>query len=521
MLASAIIVFREVLEASLIVGIVMAAARGVAGRGLWVAAGIAGGLVGAGLVALFAEKIADLASGMGQEIFNAAILFAAVLMLGWHNVWMGRHGQELAADAKTLGSAVAAGDRPLYALATVIGLAVLREGAEVVLFLYGIAASDGGGPLPMLGGGAIGVLAGSVAGAALYLGLLRIPMRHLFAVTSALILLLAAGMAASAAAFLVQADLLPTLGDAVWDSSAIIDDQSIAGKALHALLGYVARPAGVQLLFFAATVLVIGGLMRAVRLSPAGAPSARRASFGVVLLAAGLAAGDAQAEFKVRHPLVVEGELELEHNGSVTFDKSKSGRNNGQSYTNEIGYGVTSWWQPEIEGEWAADPGSNLRFEATTFENTFMLTEPGAWWLNLGFFAEYSHAADRNSADSFKFGPLIEKELGRTLLTANLFVAKEVGKNRSDASEFSYALQGRYFINPYFEPGIEAYGQVADFESPGKLADQQHRVGPVFLGTWKPFDIGRVRYEAGYLFGLTRATETGAIRWKLEYEIFF
>src|ERR1700752_4521179 len=156
MIAVAVIVFREVLEASLIVSIVLAASKGTPRRGLWVSGGIALGVLGACIVAGFAAEIAEAVAGMGQELFNAAILFAAVGMLGWHNVWMGRHGKEMAMEASALGREVAAGARPLYALALVVGGAVLREGSEVVLFLYGIAAAGGGGFLNMLGGGTIG-----------------------------------------------------------------------------------------------------------------------------------------------------------------------------------------------------------------------------------------------------------------------------------------------------------------------------------------------------------------------------
>jgi high-affinity iron transporter len=262
MLATLVIVFREVLEAALVIGIVMAATRGVPRRTGWIAGGILGGLLGACFVAGFAETIAQAAAGMGQELFNAAILFLAVAMLGWHNVWMGRHGRELAAEANALGRAVLSGARPLYALAIVVGMAVLREGSEIVLFLYGIAASSQSGAAAMLLGGVLGVASGSAVGALLYFGLLRIPMRHLFAATSGLILLLAAGMAAQGASFLVQADLLPALSQQLWDTSFLVSDGSIPGRILHALFGYVAQPSGIQALFWIGTVAVIAGLMR-------------------------------------------------------------------------------------------------------------------------------------------------------------------------------------------------------------------------------------------------------------------
>ncbi len=84
MFGTAVIVFREMLEAALIVGIVAAATRDVPKRGRWIVAGVLCGLLGAAIVAGFTDRISQLASGVGQEIFNASVLGIAVLMLGWH-----------------------------------------------------------------------------------------------------------------------------------------------------------------------------------------------------------------------------------------------------------------------------------------------------------------------------------------------------------------------------------------------------------------------------------------------------
>ncbi len=262
MFATAIIVFREVLEASLVIGIVLAASRDVPRRGLWVTGGVAAGAFGAGLVAAGADAIAAAVSGVGQELFNASILFTAVAMLGWHNIWMNRHGRELASASARLGASVSSGSRPLYALALVVGIAVLREGSEIVLFLYGVALAGGGGGLGMLAGGILGLAGGAALGGLIYLGLLAIPLRRLFTVTSWLILLLAAGMASQGAAFLMQANLLPALGNDVWDTSAFLTENSVVGLLLHVLIGYSAAPAGIQVVFYLATLLVIGTLMR-------------------------------------------------------------------------------------------------------------------------------------------------------------------------------------------------------------------------------------------------------------------
>jgi len=262
MLATAIIVFREVLEAALIIGIVLAATQGLARRVGWVSTGIVAGVAGAGLVAWFADAISSALAGVGQEVFNAGIMLFAVLMLGWHNVWMKRHGREMAQQMRDVGQAVKLGNRSMTMLAVVISLAVLREGSEVVLFLYGVAVAQQDSPGLMLSGGLLGLLSGAMVGLLMYRGLLRISSRHLFTVTTWMITLLAAGMAAQAAGFLTQADLLPPLVQSMWDTSGVVAQNSVFGRVLQTLVGYADHPSGIQVLFYIATLGSIAAFMR-------------------------------------------------------------------------------------------------------------------------------------------------------------------------------------------------------------------------------------------------------------------
>ena len=267
MLGALIIVFREVIEAGLIVGIVMAATRGVIGRGRWITIGIAGGVLGASIVAVFAGAISDAFQGAGQELFNAGVLGIAVIMLMWHNAWMARHGREIADEMGRVGTAVSEGAKPLTALAIVVGLAVLREGSEVVLFLYGIMASGTSGSA-LLVGGVLGIAAGAAFTALTYLGLLAISNRHIFSVTSWLIALLAAGMAAQAIQFLNNAGLVVALDRTLWDTSWLLSEKSIFGRLLHTLVGYIDRPTEMQLIVYVATLLAMFLLMRIARPTP-------------------------------------------------------------------------------------------------------------------------------------------------------------------------------------------------------------------------------------------------------------
>jgi high-affinity iron transporter len=269
-LPALIIVFREVFEAGLIVGIVLAVTQGVPRRGLWITGGVIAGVLGSCLMAAFAGVISQAFAGSGQELVNATVLAIAVVMLTWHNVWMARHGRELAAEFRAAGEAVAAGSKSLVALAVVVCVAVLREGFEVVMFLYGVLATEGATGFEVFIGGVAGMLLGALVCAATYFGMLTIPQRYLFGVTSFMIAFLAAGMAAQAIGFLEQANVVLALDRVVWDSSWLLSDNSILGRVLRTLVGYNDRPTLMQLAVYCATLAVMFTLMKLLAPPPRG-----------------------------------------------------------------------------------------------------------------------------------------------------------------------------------------------------------------------------------------------------------
>jgi len=232
----------------------------------------------------------------------------------------------------------------------------------------------------------------------------------------------------------------------------------------------------------------------------------------------------ARADFHIRSPDEIDqAEWEFETNGAASFDHNPS-RSGATSYTAEIGGGLTSWWRPELEFNFARDAGLGQRTKAqgATWENTFELTEPGENWLDLGFYWEYSLSTQRQKAHDTLFGPLLQKDVGRTTHTLNLFFAKEIGPNQNvHGYDFSYAWQSRWNIYRYASPAIEFYGDAGQIDRVAKFQDQQLIVGPVLVGSVPVGTSGKLKYEAGYLFGATNASPNGTIRWKLEWETHF
>ena len=257
MFGPALIIFRETLEAALVITIIAAATRAVPRRSMWIVLGVLTGVIGSGVLAGLTESLAELADGTGTELFNAGVLGVAVLMLAWHHIWMASHGAELARDARKVGTEVSDGVRDLSAIAVLVALTVLREGAESVLFLHGMASGGAIGLTEVIVGGLLGVAGGAAVGVVIYFGLMRIPMKSFFNVTGTLLVLLAAGLASRMAGFLIQADWLPPLATPLWDTSGILSKDSMLGSMLHVMVGYGPNPSGMQMVFYATTLFAI------------------------------------------------------------------------------------------------------------------------------------------------------------------------------------------------------------------------------------------------------------------------
>ena len=511
MLSIAIILFREVLEIALVLGVLLAATRGLVGRGKWVGGGMTGGIVGALVVAYFAEAISNAAQGMGQELFNAILLLLATLLIGWTVVWMRRHGRTLTQHFKEVGQAVTKGERPLYTLAIVSALAVLREGSEIVLFTYGLLAS-GEKVAQLMIGSLAGLMVGISAGVALYYGLLKISPRRLFSVTSWMLIFLAAGMSSQAAGFLASAGLVPSLVTSIWDSSHILSEASLLGKILHALVGYTERPSGIQLLSY---LLTLGGITMILKrygtISPNSNDNVANTKKVIVgfLLIASVGLGfpkEALATQKVYSPIVQKGELELEARGSYDFDHraSKKGKQK-QKYA--VGYGVTDRWFTELYGEIEkAGKDKDFEFELLDWENIVQLFEQGKYWLDAGLYFEYEFAVRGDTADEIEGKLLLEKSLTQFTHTLNLIMSREVGKHSDDEVVGGVAWSSRYRWHECFQPGFELHSDFGGLGQGTSFKQQEHQLGTLFYGK-----LGKsVKYDIGYLFGVSDAAPDGS-----------
>lgn len=265
MLSALIIVFREMLEMALVLGVLLAATGGMPGTRRWIGLGGLAGAGGAVLVALFMEELENAVTGDGEFLFNAAVLMLASVLIAWTVIWMSKHGREMSARMRHVGQSVVEGELPKTALAIVSMAAVMREGSEAVFFLFGAAQSIQGDGSGMLLGGLMGVVSGTLVGYIIYKGLMHIPLKYLFTVVGWILILLAAGMASQSVENLVLIDVLPSLTDPLWDTSDWLPQSSFVGEILHVMIGYTDQPSGMQLLVFVMALIIIVTWQRRAR----------------------------------------------------------------------------------------------------------------------------------------------------------------------------------------------------------------------------------------------------------------
>jgi len=526
MISTLIILFREALEAMLVIGVAMAASKEIHANLRWIYGGVFGGLIIAGIVALFADMIAGSMSGMGQEFFNAMVLISASLLMIWTAIWMRKHGKEISNRIHQTCNEVSGSGKAMVMLSIVVGLAVAREGAEVVLFLHGVVASGNGETAGIIAGGLMGLLLGVLVALAIYRSLIHIPVRHLFSVVTFLIVLLAAGMASQGVAYLVMVDAIPALGESIWNTSNIIPDHSMLGQVLQALMGYDDRPSGMQALTFIGVLSVTWLALRVqnrplkkqtqgkrMQKKPPVNPAGMAAAAIMLCMAVSMVPADADAK-KVYSPTVEEGELEFEYYLDYTFDRDPA-KDGAAKHQFELEYGVTDRWQTAIYGVFKEKPGKNFAYEGLKLENIYQLFEQGERWLDAGLYFEYFiPESSLNKSDVFEFKLLLEKESGKVINTANLVLKKELGANATKNTSAGYAWRSKWRWMKQFEPAIEAYGSLGEVGGFGPLAKQSHQAGPVFLGKLG----GGFDYEFGYLFGLTSGSDDGLLKLIIGYE---
>ncbi|WP_341764018.1 FTR1 family protein [Candidatus Tisiphia endosymbiont of Beris chalybata] len=259
----ALVVFRECLEIALLLGIILAVTKQIERSRIYIIAGSMLGIVLAALFAFFASTISVSFSGMGDELFNAAIILVTVVLISWTIIWMQGYGIRIKQHFNDLSEKINSGKTSCIMLVLIVAATILREGMEIIILVYSISSVEVIDGNSYLLGLIIGMISGFLLGITIYLGLIKLTnQQYIFRISSVLLMLIASGFAAEAAGILSSSGIIMVLSDQLWDSSWLVSDRSIYGKFLNIVTGYTARPNGLQVVFYGATIGLINILIQ-------------------------------------------------------------------------------------------------------------------------------------------------------------------------------------------------------------------------------------------------------------------
>lgn len=262
MLKIAIVVFRECLEVALLLGMIMAVTKPIVNSRTYIILGTLIGVVLASVFAFFTQKLKRSFGGEGDDLFDSCIILLTAAIISWTVVWMQGYSRKIKKDLSKLSESINAGVTSQLTLVLVVATAILREGAEIILFIFGLSTAHAIEGTQYLLGIGVGVFSGLTVGVIFYLGLLKFAGKYVFKICTVLLILIAAGLSAEAAGILTSSGFIEVFSEGLWDSNWLINNKSSLGRILNVTFGYDATPNGMQLMFYIATILLTMILMK-------------------------------------------------------------------------------------------------------------------------------------------------------------------------------------------------------------------------------------------------------------------
>src|SRR5215470_14791987 len=250
--ATFLITLREAFEASLALGLVASVAMGIA-------------------VGYVSGPLLDL----GPDLIGAAVVFLAVILLTWHAWWMQQHSRGIRGQIEERIDRARTTQR-LWIVGLIAFTGVFREGAETVVFLWGVMAeATSAAGWGSVAAGVAGVLTAAALGWVIFYGGKSVSLPKFFTITTVLILFLAAGLFSTGLGRLQALGVLPMF-EPLWDTSSILSDRSIVGSFLSGLVGYRARPSLLEVGGYLAYLIGAGFLLFRTSARPMPVPASTR-----------------------------------------------------------------------------------------------------------------------------------------------------------------------------------------------------------------------------------------------------
>ena len=505
-----LVTFRESLEAAMVIGIVFTLLneRAETRAKVYVIFGLIAGLTGSLIFAAVSEQIYDLFDGMGQEVFNALILFFAASLITSFIFWVSNRAKQISTEIKQkIDQSLSSGQ--LAGIFFLVFFSVLREGIELVFFLGGLFVQNNSAisTASAFGSGLLGMVSASLLVLVLFKKFAQVNIKLFFQATTLLLLFVAAGMLASSAGVLISIDMLPALGYEAWNSEWLLSERSTVGGLFSVFFGYNSNPTLMEIMIYFSYLLFIA-LYLFLKGKAQVSSKAKLAQVLTLTFALSLFTSPQLSAKKVYSPLVEEGEIAVEyyHDHIVKSDAVTT----QQQF--EMEYSFSPMHQVGLYlGMFETSETKNFEYQKSKLRLLKQYFEQGELPIDIGTYIEYQrYNRELNKEDVFEFKLLLEKSFSNLVITWNpTFVSKIASSDRE--TEVENAARLLYRVKRNFSPAIEYYNSLGNWGDLNSYQNQSHIIGPVIFQKY-----GTIKWELGILFGMTDASED--YRAKLVFE---
>ncbi|MDX2470904.1 MAG: FTR1 family protein [SAR324 cluster bacterium] len=505
-----LVTFRESLEAAMVIGIVftLLSQRQEKKAMGYVIYGTIAGLIWSIIFAGVSEQVYDMFDGMGQEVFNACILFFAASLITTFIFWVNSNAKKISSNIKyKIDKSLSSGQ--LASIFFLVFFSVLREGIELVFFLGGLLVQNKSAfsTTTAFSSGLAGMICAGLLVLVLFKKFAQINIKVFFQATTGLLLFVAAGMFASASAILISIDMLPAITYEAWNSEWLLSEQSTLGSLFSVFFGYNSNPTLMEIMIYFSYLLFIGLYIAISGKKSANSTNKQGPVLALTLALLLFSSPSAEAK-KVYSPLVEEGEIAIEYYN----DYIVSGDATKMQQQFEVEYSFAEMHQIGLYlGLFETSEDKSFEYQKSKLRLVSQFFEKGELFIDIGTYIEYqTYNKDFNKDDVLEFKILLEKSFDQLDLTWNPVFVQKIASDDTE-TEVESAMRLLYRMDKTFSPAIEFYsflGNLGDFNS---YQDQEHIIGPVIFQ-----QFGTVKWEVGVLFGMTDASED--YRAKLVFE---
>ena len=257
MLESFLVTSRETLEASLVVGIVLAYLNRTNNQNYrkTVYYGIGFGILASVISAFVFTFFAGGFEGKAEQVFEGITMLIGAFLLTTMILWMMQQ-RHISKEIEGRVERHLTNSKPLFShigIFLLIFIAIIREGVETVIFLNAINYASGINFI----GGTLGIIAAIILGYLFFVGFKKINLKKLFNVSSILLILFAAGLVAHGVHEFEEAGLVSGIITPLFDINHILNEKGIVGSFLKGLFGYNGNPSLLEVIAYAAYLGVI------------------------------------------------------------------------------------------------------------------------------------------------------------------------------------------------------------------------------------------------------------------------